>query len=61
MSDQLILRHPRADTLPNFWVFAGDNDPSGGSGLQADIEAAISMGCPPAPVITAIVAQDTVL
>lgn len=39
-------------------VFAG-LDPTGGAGLQADIEAIVSMGCHPLPVITAITAQDT--
>lgn len=39
-------------------VFAG-NDPSGGAGIAADIEAAISMGCHVAPVVTAITSQNT--
>lgn len=39
-------------------VFAG-LDPTGGAGLQADIEAIVSMGCHPLPVITAITSQDT--
>lgn len=39
-------------------VFAG-LDPTGGAGLQADIEAVVSMGCHALPVITAVTAQDT--
>ncbi len=39
-------------------VFAG-LDPTGGAGLEADIEAIVSMGCHALPVITAITAQDT--
>ncbi|MBA3732141.1 MAG: hydroxymethylpyrimidine/phosphomethylpyrimidine kinase, partial [Gammaproteobacteria bacterium] len=34
-------------------------DPTGGAGLQADIEAIASMGSHAAPVITAVTAQDT--
>jgi len=46
-------------TLPVVMVFAG-NDPTGGAGIQADIESLASMGCRAAPVITAITIQDTV-
>jgi len=35
------------------------NDPTGGAGIQADIEALASMGCHAAPVITALTVQDT--
>lgn len=45
--------------LPVVLVFAG-NDPSGGAGLQADIQTLTSLGCHPAPVVTAITVQDTV-
>ena len=38
----------------------GGLDPTGGAGLQADIEATVSMGAHPLPVITAITVQDTV-
>lgn len=34
-------------------------DPSGGAGIQADIEALASMGCHTAPVITALTLQNT--
>jgi hydroxymethylpyrimidine/phosphomethylpyrimidine kinase len=44
--------------VPVCLVFAG-NDPTGGAGLQADIEALASMGCHAAPVITALTVQDT--
>lgn len=35
------------------------NDPSGGAGLCADITTISSLGCHPAPVITALTVQDT--
>mgnify|MGYP003759290811 CR=1 FL=1 len=35
------------------------NDPSGGAGIPADIETLISLGCHPAPVLTALTVQDT--
>jgi hydroxymethylpyrimidine/phosphomethylpyrimidine kinase len=44
--------------VPVVMVFSG-NDPSGGAGIQADIEALISHGCHTAPVITALTIQDT--
>ncbi len=34
-------------------------DPSGGAGIQADIEALASMGCHAAPIITALTEQNT--
>ena len=45
-------------SLPVVLVFAG-NDPTGGAGIQADIEATASMGTHAAPVITSITVQDT--
>jgi hydroxymethylpyrimidine/phosphomethylpyrimidine kinase len=39
-------------------AFAG-HDPSGGAGIQADIEALASQGCHAATVITALTTQDT--
>ncbi|MDA8363084.1 MAG: hydroxymethylpyrimidine/phosphomethylpyrimidine kinase [Gammaproteobacteria bacterium] len=45
--------------LPVVLVFAG-NDATGGAGLQADIQALTSLGCHPAPVVTAITVQDTI-
>ncbi|MET1078676.1 MAG: hydroxymethylpyrimidine/phosphomethylpyrimidine kinase [Pseudomonas sp.] len=35
------------------------HDPSGGAGLQADIEALLAQGCHAAPVVTALTVQDT--
>ena len=46
------------DAVPVVMSFAG-NDPTGGAGIQADIESIISMGCHAAPVITALTVQDT--
>jgi hydroxymethylpyrimidine/phosphomethylpyrimidine kinase len=48
----------KPDNVPVVLVFAG-NDPTGGAGIQADIEAIVSLGCHPAPVITALTVQDT--
>ncbi len=45
-------------SVPVVLVLAG-NDPSGGAGLQADIESIASMGCHAAPVVTALTVQDT--
>ena len=44
--------------VPVVMAFSG-NDPSGGAGIQADIEALISHGCHTAPVVTALTIQDT--
>ena len=35
------------------------NDPTGGAGIQADIETLASMGCHAAPVVTTLTVQDT--
>ncbi|MCP4698736.1 MAG: hydroxymethylpyrimidine/phosphomethylpyrimidine kinase [Gammaproteobacteria bacterium] len=43
---------------PGVLVFAG-SDPTGGAGIQADIEAIGSMNCHAMPVITCITAQNT--
>lgn len=43
---------------PLVMVFSG-NDPTGGAGIQADIETLASVGCHAAPVVTAITVQDT--
>ncbi len=45
-------------SVPVVMAFAG-NDPSGGGGIQADIETIASMGCHAAPVITSLAVQDT--
>ncbi|VAW78687.1 Hydroxymethylpyrimidine phosphate kinase ThiD [hydrothermal vent metagenome] len=44
--------------VPVVMVFSG-NDPSGGAGIQADIEALISHGCHTTPVLTTLTIQDT--
>ncbi len=44
--------------VPVVMAFSG-NDPSGGAGIQADIEALISHGCHTTPVITTLTIQDT--
>lgn len=46
-------------TPPTVLVVAG-NDPSGGAGIAADIQAITAAGAHPAPVITALTVQDTV-
>ena len=45
-------------TPPVVLTFSG-HDPSGGAGIQADIESIKSMGCHPAPVVTCLTAQNT--
>lgn len=44
--------------LPVVMSFGGV-DPTGGAGIQADIETIISMGCHASPVVTAVTVQDT--
>jgi hydroxymethylpyrimidine/phosphomethylpyrimidine kinase len=44
---------------PVVLVIAG-NDPSGGAGLGADIQALTALGAHPAPVVSALTVQDTV-
>jgi hydroxymethylpyrimidine/phosphomethylpyrimidine kinase len=45
-------------TPPVVLVFAG-TDPSGGAGITADVLTLASLGCHPAPVVTAVTAQDS--
>lgn len=45
-------------TIPVVMAISG-NDPTGGAGIQADIETLASMGCHTAPVITSITVQDS--
>jgi len=45
-------------TTPVVLAFSGSN-PTGGAGIQADIETIASLGCHAAPVITSVTAQDT--
>lgn len=49
---------PAFPSIPVVMTLAG-NDPSGGAGLAADIETLVSLGCHPAPVVTALTVQDT--
>lgn len=44
---------------PVVLCFSG-HDPTGGAGLQADIETLAKLGCHPCTVVTALTAQDTV-
>ncbi len=50
---------PENSQIPIVMCFSG-LDSTGGAGIQADIETIISMGCHPAPVITALTVQDSV-
>ena len=45
--------------IPAVLIFSG-LDPSGGAGIQADIEALASQGCHACPLITILTTQDTV-
>ncbi|MBI3899458.1 MAG: hydroxymethylpyrimidine/phosphomethylpyrimidine kinase [Gammaproteobacteria bacterium] len=47
-----------ANTPPVVLIFGG-TDPTGGAGLAADTLAVATFGCHPAPVVTAVTAQDT--
>jgi len=51
------MGHPNS-TVPVVMSFSA-SDPSGGAGIQADIEALGSMGCHCSPIITTVTAQDT--
>jgi len=44
--------------IPAVLIFSG-LDPSGGAGIQADIEALASQGCHACPIITTLTIQDT--
>ena len=50
--------NPGANNIPVVLSFSG-HDPSGGAGLQADIEAIASQSCHAATVVTALTVQDT--
>jgi len=52
------VKHSPAVHIPVTLVFAG-NDPTGGAGIHADIEALASMGCHAACAVTCIAIQDT--
>jgi len=40
-------------------LFIGGHDPSGGAGLQADLETAFSFGCRASTLVTCLTAQDS--
>ncbi|MDH5409401.1 MAG: hydroxymethylpyrimidine/phosphomethylpyrimidine kinase [Gammaproteobacteria bacterium] len=48
----------KPNNVPAVMVFSG-LDPTGGAGIQADIEAIASMGCHCLPIVTALTVQDT--
>ncbi|MGA9853491.1 MAG: bifunctional hydroxymethylpyrimidine kinase/phosphomethylpyrimidine kinase [Gammaproteobacteria bacterium] len=50
----------QVSTRPPVVLIIAGNDPSGGAGLAADIQAVTALGGHPAPVITALTVQDTV-
>jgi len=54
-----VQTRPRAVLRPVVLCFSG-HDPSGGAGIQADIEAIAATGCHAAPLITALTDQDSV-
>jgi hydroxymethylpyrimidine/phosphomethylpyrimidine kinase len=45
-------------TRPHVLVLSG-LDPSGGAGIQADIQAITALGCHPLPVLSCVTVQDT--
>lgn len=45
--------------LPPVVLCLSGHDPSGGAGIQADIETLFRFGCHPCTVVTALTAQDT--
>ena len=49
---------PEGFNIPTCLVFSG-HDPSGGAGVQADIEVLASMGCHAATVLTCLTVQDS--
>lgn len=50
---------PSDHTDPPIVMVLAGHDPTGGAGIQADIETLTSLGCHPCTVITALTAQDT--
>ncbi|HSC47609.1 MAG TPA: hydroxymethylpyrimidine/phosphomethylpyrimidine kinase [Gammaproteobacteria bacterium] len=46
-------------TVPPVVLIIAGNDPSGGAGLAADIQAVTAQGAHPAPVVAAITVQDS--
>ncbi|MCG8671513.1 MAG: hydroxymethylpyrimidine/phosphomethylpyrimidine kinase [Pseudomonadales bacterium] len=54
-----MMKSTQLNTTPIVMSFAG-HDPSGGAGIQADIETLMSLGCHCTPIVTALTAQDSV-
>ncbi len=52
-----MLQNP--DLIPPIVITFDASDPSGGTGVQADIMTLSSMGCHPLSVVTAVTVQDT--
>ncbi|MBU6422021.1 MAG: hydroxymethylpyrimidine/phosphomethylpyrimidine kinase [Gammaproteobacteria bacterium] len=50
----------RASIQPPVVLVIAGNDPSGGAGLAADMQAITALAAHPAPVVTALTVQDTV-
>lgn len=48
----------KTESVPVVMAFSGA-DPTGGAGIQADIETLFSLGCHTVPIITSITAQNT--
>ncbi len=53
-----MVHIPETSAKPNVMCFSG-LDPSGGAGIQADIEALFSGGCHCTPIITSLTVQDS--
>jgi hydroxymethylpyrimidine/phosphomethylpyrimidine kinase len=49
-----------SDAFPPCVLIISGNDPSGGAGIAADLQAVSALGAHPAPVITSLTVQDTV-
>jgi hydroxymethylpyrimidine/phosphomethylpyrimidine kinase len=47
------------DSSPPCVLISSGNDPSGGAGMAADLQAVSALGAHPAPVITSLTVQDT--
>lgn len=50
---------PSATSVPPVVLCCSGHDPTGGAGIQADIETLIGFGCHPCTVVTALTVQDT--
>ncbi len=47
------------NNLPPVILSLSSHDPSGSSGIQADIESAVSLGCHCAAIVTSLITKDT--